>query len=773
MKLLGNLATILSSTFAYILRACFGKGTASAVPLDSEMIGALAPEVSSFASCKVNKSSKELQTRDTGSLTACCFIYGGAGAPGLDFETWDSPVLKSPHTYIHTRYRGQRPRRVPQVSLLRLGISLAFAGALCADAQQPSPPSSSQAPRVIFSRSQDSAAESQSVPEKPSAAESTVSKPARPLPIPGGPVTDVERQQPITFLSYDLEVHLQPTQEAIAVRARMVLRNDSDQPLHRLPLQISASLEWTSIRVGDKPAAFVQQPVKSDVDHTGAVHEAVIALPQPLAPKQSVVLDVMYEGRLGLSTVRLEAIGTPSDVASRSDWDRVTEDFVGLRGFGNVIWYPVVSVPIALGDGDKFFAEVADQRLRQSGAVVSMKVTEEFSGVAPNLAVLDGVVSTITPRSMPNATLPGIVTAELPKTRLGFVSPSLFLLSRTETSSNGIRFFTKAENAANTTAYATGATIVQPLITRWLSPKTRREPTIVDLPEAGDASFEQGAVLFTPIQSTAPDKLAGVLIHSLTHAHFASPYPWLDEGVAYFMGTLRVEQESGRDSAIAQLDNARAALSLAEPANLPLEGVAVEPSAGANPGAAPAVPAQIGSEGSGESLLAAKDAIYYRTKATYVLWMLRDLAGDDALAQSIRNYDPAADPDGKEFERLIEQASGKDLKWFFTDWVYHDHGLPDLSIAGVHPNTANTPGSYIVAVDVANSGNAEAEVPVSVQSASTTVTERLRVPAKSRITHRFLLAGQPEEVAVNDGTVPEVEASVHKKSLSSQPEASR
>jgi hypothetical protein len=101
--------------------------------------------------------------------------------------------------------------------------------------------------------------------------------------------------------------------------------------------------------------------------------------------------------------------------------------------------------------------------------------------------------------------------------------------------------------------------------------------------------------------------------------------------------------------------------------------------------------------------------------------------------------------------------------------VYHDRGLPDLSIAGVFPNKASVPGSYIVAVDVANSGAAAAQVPVSVSSGTTTVTEMLRIPAKSRVSHRFVLQGQPVEVAVNDGTVPEVEASVHKETLTVKP----
>jgi hypothetical protein len=49
------------------------------------------------------------------------------------------------------------------------------------------------------------------------------------------------------------------------------------------------------------------------------------------------------------------------------------------------------------------------------------------------------------------------------------------------------------------------------------------------------------------------------------------------------------------------------------------------------------------------------------------------------------------------------------------------------------------------------------------------VTERLRVPANSRVSHRFVLAGKPIDVAVNDGTVPEVEASVHLQDVSFQP----
>jgi hypothetical protein len=601
-----------------------------------------------------------------------------------------------------------------------------------ARAQQSPPPADVPAEHpgtVIFSRSVDDS----TAPAKPAAPTAEVR------------ATDEERQA-ITFLTYDLDVHLQPREHAMAVRARLLVRNDSSSPLSRLALQISSSLQWTGVRVGGDPAPFSQQVINNDIDHTGALREAVIPLARPLGPQQSLSVDLTYEGTAALSANRLEQIGTPSDVAEASDWDRVSDEFVGLRGFGNVAWYPVASVPVALGDGAKFFTEAAAERQRQSQATVTMRVTEEFFGEAPNLAVLDGEVLAVTPTSLPAAAgVPGIVTCTLPPAKLGLASPSLFLLTRTAREGNGVKVFARTEDVANAQAYLSAASIVAPLINRWLGTEPRGALNIVDLPEGEDAPFEDGEVLFANVRATEPGKLTDVLIHSLTHLYFRSSYAWLQEGVPSFMGSLWLEQNRGRDVAIQQMDNTRGALSLAEPGDAASTGI------------------------DRQALLVARDPVYYRTKATYVLWMLRDLAGDNALARALRAYQPGSDTAGTGFEQVLEQASGKDLKWFFDDWVYHDRGLPDLSIAGVFPNKASVPGSYIVAVDVANSGTAEAQVPVSVSSGTATVTEMLRIPAKSRVSHRFVLQGQPEEVAVNDGTVPEVEASVHKQTLSMKP----
>lgn len=599
------------------------------------------------------------------------------------------------------------------MKFLWLGL---LSAACCAGAQQVT------APQVIFQRSVDD----------PSAAAAVTTKAVA----PGSSAKDEERKA-ITFLSYDLDVHLQPREHAMAVRARLQVRNDGAAPLSRIPLQISSTLEWTSARAGDTAAKFEQHLLDSDIDHTGAVREAVIQLDKPLAERQTITLDLTYEGTVAQSTSRLEKIGTPMEAAQASDWDRVSEDFVGLRGFGNVAWYPVASVPVALGDGAKFFQEIAAQRQRQSQATVAMKITEEFFGEPPNLAVLDGQTFAVDPASLPDtATVPGIITCSLPSTPLGFASPSLFLMARTKREDGAVAVYARQEDIESAHAYLSAAAMVAPLLRSWLGKQPSSMLHIVDLPEAGDDAFEDGTVLFANVHTTEPEKLTGTLVHSLTHAYFRSPYPWLQEGVASFMTSLWVEKQSGRDSAIQQLDNSRGSLSLGD--------------------------------NGGSDLLVAREPVFYRTKATYVLWMLRDIAGEDALAKTLMTYQPGADTAGTGFEQALERASGKQLTWFFDNWVYHDRGLPDFSIAGVYPAKTGTAGGYLVAVDVANSGTAEAEVPVSVTSGTTTVTERLRIPGKSQVTHRFVMQGPPAEVAVNDGTVPEVEASVHKQTFSAE-----
>jgi len=120
-------------------------------------------------------------------------------------------------------------------------------------------------------------------------------------------------------------------------------------------------------------------------------------------------------------------------------------------------------------------------------------------------------------------------------------------------------------------------------------------------------------------------------------------------------------------------------------------------------------------------------------------------------------------------KKLLEDSEDHpDLSWFFNDWVIADKGLPDLSIQGVFPITASA-GNWLVAVKIVNAGFAAAEVPVTARSGTGSeahsATQRVRVPAHGDVTARILVLGKPTEVQVNDGSVPETQASVHITSI--------
>jgi hypothetical protein len=585
--------------------------------------------------------------------------------------------------------------------------------------------------KVLFSRSDDDSATA-----KPDSA-------AQPATVDTAALqATLQERDSLTFLAYDLDVRLLPRQESLAVRAQITVRNDGEQPLKRIALQLSSTLKWERIKLkdgtGDVDAKFAQHPVDSDADHTGTVNEAVITLPRALAPKEELKLELFYSGLISLSGERLERIGAPNINAERSDWDRVSTDFIGLRGFGNVVWYPVSAPPVMLGDGAKLFTEIGRQKRRQQQAQVKMTVTAEYTAdsPAPNLAVLNGQVVPVVQTAAPENSYPGVVTATLPPTTLGFATLSLFLLDRQKVESSGVQIYAAPEDATSAQDYVAAVRTVTPVVQRWLGAKPKSALTVVGLAAAEDLATEEGAVYLTGFKASPdPKDLETAMVHSLAHAYFRSPRVWLDEGVAQFLGSLWVEQVDGRHTALEALGASRGALALAEPGT---------------PG-----------DANGEDLIHASEIVYYRTKASYVFWMLRDLVGDAQLAAALTAYRPADDTTPEYFERLLEKSTGKDLKWFFDDWVYRDRGLPDFSISGVFPTPAATADQWLVALDISNEGFAETEVPVMVRSRNATVTERLRIPAQGKVSHRVLIGGQPTEVQVNDGTVPEVRESEH------------
>ena len=669
-----------------------------------------------------------------------------------------------------------------------------------APAQEPAAPSAPHEPQVnhqvIFSRSTD--ADGQTTTQSPQ----TAAQPA--IQIAAAPSAEDAEREAVAFTALDLDVRLRTAEQHIAVRALLTVRNDGKTPLARIPLQLSSSLDWERIRIGGRDATFSVATLNSDADHTGQLHEAAVPLAQPLAPGASLPLDVTYSGVIAPSAQRLLVIGTPEDLALASDWDQIGVAFTGLRGFGNVAWYPVSSVPIILGDGARLFDAIGEHKLRLTGARFRLRLTVESPhGQPPAVALINGHAAALTvtePNDLDQAQEVAIIaTASLDGAVLGFEAPSLFVAIRNPHPGANLTAWTRPDDDAFAESWIAAEARVTPFLQGWLGQKPRSQLTLLDLPDQQDAPFETGSLLAAPLRpgnnQDSPEQLDGVLAHALSRAWSANPASppraWLDEGLAGFMGTLWMEKRLGREAALGSLEASRAALALAEPES---------------PG-----------QSSGQPLAKSISPVYYRTKAAYVLWMLRDIVGDQALSAALRAYAPGQNPAGdaratqkpvsvkgtgkgtgfspyanqsestralapegnlsaasdapgdsvvrSPFERQLEEAGARlDLAWFFTDWVDADKGLPDMTIEGVFPS-ATSAGNWLVAVNVANSGYAAAEVPVTVRSVSATVTQRLLVPARGKAIQRILIQGQPTEVQVNDGTVPETQASVHVRRL--------
>lgn len=655
-------------------------------------------------------------------------------------------------------------------TLRRIGTALLLSGSLsggiseiaCAQTSTGAPPVSSQAiqetqknqnkkDKVVLERSIDADGQVVNGPATPETAGTAPSTPqsqsAASSAKPSAAVLSAEdaERAALAFTGYDMDVRLRPAESHLAVRTLVSVRNAGKVPLQHLRLQIGSELNWESIRINGQPMPFAAAVLNSDADHTGQLHEAVVTLASPLAPSAELQLDVTYSGVIKQSLKRLLAIGTPEEVAETSDWDRISADFTGLRGFGSMVWYPVSSVPVILGDGNRLFDEIGQHKLQLSGAHLRLALTiESPPSQAPDVALVDGHPITLASSSTADSSLPVISTGRIEETTIGFEALSLFLARRNHHASGNIDLWTRIDTESNVTSWSTAANDVTPFLQNWLGKSPRTRLTILDLPDDGDIPFETGSMLATPVRSASGDVLDGVMAHALSHAWVDSRRAWLSEGVAHFMGTLWIEKQQGRERALTALDNSRQALALSEPES---------------PG-----------ESDGQPLITCISPAYYRTKATYVFWMLRELVGDATLSAAFRAYDPAKDTAPDAFEKLIEQAGPRhDLSWFFNDWVYRDRGLPDLSIGEVYPAPASVGGSYLVAVDLANNGYAAVEAPVQVITADTSITQHVMLAARSKIVQRILIQGKPTEVRLNDGTIPETQATVHSKTLTDIP----
>ncbi len=535
-----------------------------------------------------------------------------------------------------------------------------------------------------------------------------------------------------TFTNYDLNVRLEPEQQRLEVRGKITLRNDSGIPQKNAVLQISSSLDWRSIRVNGQGAQFVSQVYTSDIDHTGALSEAIVNLPHEIPPQGMVELEVGYEGVIPLDATRLTRIGIPESTAGHSDWDQISSGSTALRGVGYVCWYPIATEAASLSEGDAVFATVGAWKFREQQARMHAQVCLPTTGVGSLQTILANAPSSGASASGHDgmAVGPGANCDEFDFTNLAFTVPMLVTGTFTRSEAPPVVVYSLQGHSQSAAVFTQAAGAVMPFITGWFG-VPKRSVRIIDMPEANAAPFESGLMLSSPLQGTDPKLAEMLLAHQLTHSAFRSPRPWIDEGLAHFAQALWREQQGGRQAALDYMGLHRTALADAEKAASAQKD-----------------------RSTAQSLIATTEEEYYRSKAMFVWWMLRDMVGEPALKKALAAYRAEADNEPSYVQKLIEAQSHRDLEWFLDDWVYRDRGLPDFRVVSAYSRRM-LKGAYLVTITVENPGAAGAEVPVRVRIDGGESSSKVEVRGKSSAVVRVEVPSLPLEIIVNDGSVPE------------------
>jgi len=177
--------------------------------------------------------------------------------------------------------------------------------------------------------------------------------------------------------------------------------------------------------------------------------------------------------------------------------------------------------------------------------------------------------------------------------------------------------------------------------------------------------MENASAIFYAESSVTGDRSAeGLLAHEIAHQWFGDmaseksfAHLWLSEGFATYFTDLYFENKYGKQAAIARLKKERNEVI----AFIKTSSHAVVDST--------------------KDLMSLLNANSYQ-KGAWVLHMLRNEVGDTVFQKIIQQYYnqyKGSNADSKDFEMIAENVSGKELTWFFDQWLYRP-GILRLAI---------------------------------------------------------------------------------------------
>ncbi len=549
-----------------------------------------------------------------------------------------------------------------------------------------------------------------------------------------------------TITRYQLEVQTDRTSHVMVVTGKVTLRNDSNTPQKIASLQVSSALEWNSIALDDKPVQWLSDEYTTDIDHTGAVTEAIVTLPAALAHGASVTLDIQYGGTVTQDSKRLTRMGAPEEIATRNDWDQISDDFTAVRGLGYVVWYPVAIDAVSMSDGNAVFDAIAAWKYRHQHSEFDARILVAGAATEALCVALNSTVTSCgVSRDLPDSDSGGKLkefSNTLTLAGLGETVPAFAIANYQTLDRPTISFLHLPEDTSIARDYALAAEANDPLLHDWLG-EPGQPARVIELADPNANPYQSGAILFTPLRPAETAILQLLLMPAQVAARFHSPHPWIGEGMERFLQCVSVDSRSGRKSALAFLDEYREPLVAAEEQVHPKPDGASKPATEAS--------------AADNTLLNTNDELYLRGKSSFVLWMLRDMVGDTAMQSALAKYHPGADKDPSYLQKLLQTSSKRDLEWFFDDWVYRDRGLPDFHVASsyVRPLLTEANKSFLLTATIENRGRAGAEVPVLVQTPSGEKVIRVLVKAGTKESGRIEVPVAPDKITVNDGSVPE------------------
>ena len=454
-----------------------------------------------------------------------------------------------------------------------------------------------------------------------------------------------------------------------------------------------SGLRVLAVRAGDDAAAM------SDVAYRHANGRLHVALPADALAGDTIVVDVTYEG-------------TPDDgLIIRDNVHGVRTAFVDNWPNRARFWFPSIDHP-----GDKATVLVG-ARVPDGWAVVANGPRERTpAGGDPLAPPADGVWSFSVDEPIPTYTMV-LGAGPLTMTTLDECVRSAGRCVPT-------RLYTFPQDSAQAQPSFARAADMLAYYSELFAPFPYAKLDHVQSATQFGGMENVGAIFYSEQSIAEGNDIEGTVAHEIVHQWFGDAvtednwqHLWLSEGFATYFASVYFEHADGDAAFMERIADDVADYLASGDAALPLVDTT-----------ATLVP----------DLFALLNTNSYQ-KGGLVLHMLREMLGDSAFYAGVRNYYNAHEHGtalSDDLRFALEGASGRDLSWFFDQWVYSP-GHPVLRVSSDYDAAARQAVITIEQVQDAAWPTFRFDTEVRVRTSSriasgeVTVTERtttLRIP---------------------------------------------